>query len=347
MNKTVNKKNHPIVMIPAQIYLWIAVLIFGASGSVTRLVTEIGTNHLIDGRNPISLCNVLFVGNVCAFLVLFPLYRSQWNRQSLKQLTWKNWSSLTIVAILSGALAPALFFLALSLTMVSNVVLIGRIEPPLVLALSVWLLRERVNSWEVSGSVVSLIGVIITVLFQGLGSHTSNGGVFHIGIGELATAAGALAAAIATIISKVQLNQIPLGIFTIFRLIVGTVVFFFFALLLYGKEHFMDVFSPILWQWMLIYSLVIVVFGQLCWFMGLRIAKASEVSLASSFTPIAGILAAYLILGEAPNLAQYFGGTIVVVGIFLSQIGGRRSSATESAVHRGFDEEMEMGFKGL
>jgi hypothetical protein len=51
---------------PNPAYLGIAVLIFAASNSLTRKIVEIGQAHLIDGRNPISLCNVLFVGNLCA-----------------------------------------------------------------------------------------------------------------------------------------------------------------------------------------------------------------------------------------------------------------------------------------
>ena len=52
--------------ISGQAYLWLAIIIFGASSAVTRKLTEIGAQHFIDGRNPISLCNVLFVGNLCA-----------------------------------------------------------------------------------------------------------------------------------------------------------------------------------------------------------------------------------------------------------------------------------------
>lgn len=44
---------------------------------------------------------------------------------------------------LTLAIAPGLIFQALALTQVNNVVLVGRLEPPLTLALSVWLLRER------------------------------------------------------------------------------------------------------------------------------------------------------------------------------------------------------------
>jgi len=54
--------------IPSSIYLAIAVFIFASSNSITRKIVQIGQNNLIDGRNPISLCNVLFVGNITLIL---------------------------------------------------------------------------------------------------------------------------------------------------------------------------------------------------------------------------------------------------------------------------------------
>jgi drug/metabolite transporter (DMT)-like permease len=100
---------------------------------------------------------------------------------------------------------------------------------------------------------------------------------------------------------------------------------------------------------MLIYSIVIVVGGQLAWFMGIKKSTASEVSLANSFSPIAGILAAYFILSEAPNMAQYVGGSLILLGIVLGQIGisrmGDRAVARIMPVAIAMD--MEVGFKGV
>ncbi|MFM6154033.1 MAG: EamA family transporter, partial [Sphaerospermopsis kisseleviana] len=81
------------------------------------------------------------------------------------------------------------------------------------------------------------------------------------------------------------------------------------------------VFSPFLWQWMLVYGSVIVVLGQLFWLKGLRSSTVSSASLAGSFTPIVGIFAPYLVLGEVPNMAQYIGGSLILFAIFLSQVG--------------------------
>ncbi|MFM6132810.1 MAG: EamA family transporter, partial [Sphaerospermopsis kisseleviana] len=155
----VNKKDHLIPKIPGQIYLWLAILIFGASSAVTRKLTQIGAQHFIDGRNPISLCNVLFVGNLCALIVFLLVYGKQWNKRTLQELSKQDWLALTIVAILSGAVVPGLIFQALAITGVNNIILVGRLEPPLTIALSVWLLQERVNRWQIMAAVTAFLGV--------------------------------------------------------------------------------------------------------------------------------------------------------------------------------------------
>ncbi len=339
--------------ISGQIYLWLAILIFGASSAITRRLTEIGAQHFIDARNPISLCNVLFVGNICALIILIIIYRHQWNKAILNKLSRKNWLNLTKVAILSGAIAPALIFQALALTNVNNVVLVGRLEPPLTLALSVWLLKQRVNLWETVGAVTAFIGVTLTIILQSPEQTMINMGSFHIGIGEILTAIGAIALAISTIISKKHLSKIPLGIYSVFRTALGTIIFFFLALIIYGRDHFTDVFSPFLWQWMLVYGFVIVVLGQSFWIKGLRASTVPIASLVSSFTPLVGILAAYFILGEAPTMAQYIGGSLILIGVLLGQIGIRRHASPRTAfskmISTSAQQEVEtaIGFKGM
>ena len=329
--------------IPGRIYLLIAILIFAASNSVTRRLTELGADNLIDGRNPISFCNVLFVGNLCALLALIVIYGKEWNPNSLSRLDLTDWLSLIVVAALSGALAPAMFFFALEETAVNNVVLIGRIEPPITLALSVLILKARVNSQIILGAVLAFVGVILTILLQPTDNPMLSMGGFNIGRGELMTAVGAIALSISSIISKIKLNTIPLGIFTIFRTAVGTLIFFSLTAKLYGIAHFMDAFTPIVWQWMLLYGAVIVVGGQLAWFKGLKITEAADVSLASSISPIAGIAFAFLILGELPTVAHYIGGSVIVLGIIFNQMGAARQNKAIDAK----EMEEKVGFKGI
>ena len=329
--------------IPGRSYLLIAILIFAASNSVTRRITEIGANNLIDGRNPISFCNVLFVGNLCALAALVLIYGKQWNSSSLSRLSVGDWISMIAVAALSGALAPAMFFFALEQTAVNNVVLIGRIEPPITLALSILILKAKVNQQIIIGAVLAFIGVMLTILLQPSDNQMISMAGFDIGRGELMTAVGAIALAVSSIISKIKLDNIPLGIFTIFRTAVGTLIFFSLTVKLYGVAHFMDVFTPIIWQWMLLYGMVIVVGGQLAWFKGLKITSAADVSLASSISPVAGIVFAFLILGEVPTMAHYIGGSVIILGIIFNQLG--TAHLRDSVASKEMEEKV--GFKGI
>ncbi|MDB9526592.1 DMT family transporter [Oscillatoria sp. CS-180] len=308
-----------------RLYLMIAILIFGAANAVTRKLTDIGAQNLIDGRNPISFCNVLFVGNLCALGLLLLIYHKQLRPSILKQITFKQWLTLTLIAILSAVVVPMLVFTALSLTAVNNVILIGQVDAPLVLALSVLLLGDRVNGWVIAGAIVSFIGVSLTVLLQPPAPDMVNMGMgLEIGQGEFLTLLAAVFKAVSNLVSKISLREIPLGVFNIYRMLVGTVIFFGATLVLFNPEHLMDVTSPFLWQWMLLYSAVIVVGGQLAWFNGLKRSSASEVSFATAFNPIAGVLAAYALLGEVPTRAQYIGGVVILGGIVLNQIGVQR-----------------------
>jgi drug/metabolite transporter (DMT)-like permease len=332
-----------------RLYLLMAILIFGAANAVTRKLTDLGAQNLVDGRNPISFCNVLFVGNVCALALLLVIYHQQLRLAVVKPITPKQWVTLSAIAIIGGAIVPMLIFTALSITAVNNVVLISQIDTPLALALAVMLLGARVNRWVVAGAIVAFIGVALTVLLQPTGDEMLAMGMgFAIGQGEFLVLVAAVCQAVANLISKVSLQTIPLGFFNLYRTSVGTLFFFVATLMLFEPDHFMDVTSPFLWRWMLLYSAVIVVGGQLAWFSGLKRSTASEISLATAFTPVAGVFAAYLILGEVPTIAQYIGGAVILGGIVLNQIGVQKLNQTASAAQKiSQDMSQDVLYKGV
>ena len=333
------------------LYLWLAVLIFAASNSVTQKVTGIGTQNLIEGRNPISFCNVLFVGNLCALVMMGIAFGQEFNRRNLSHLSRGDWLSLGAIAILSGTLDPALVFAALNYTTVNNVVLFTQLEPPITLLLSVMLLGARVNRWTSVGSLLVLVGIGVTALLAYTNEPVrSMSSIILAGRGELFAVAGAIVGAISTVISKIRLQRIPLGIFSVVQTAIGTVVFFLIANVFFGSKHFADVLSPLLWKWMLLYGAVIVMAGQGCWFAGLRNSTSAQVTLATSVSPIAAVVIAYFILGEVPTTAQYVGGSVVAIGILLSLIGSLRDPATRApAMASAPIEKMNeiSGFKGI
>ncbi len=330
--------------IPGQAYLWIAILIFGASSSVTRKLTELGANQFMNGHNPISLCNVLFVGNVCALGLMLAIYHSQLTVANLRQISKLEWINLTIVAILSGAFAPAAIFRALALSPVNNIILLGRLEVPLILILSRFILQERLSRYQKIGAFVVLIGILFAVMGDRSDLSKSN---LMLGTGEVLTISAAIASAIATLINKQNLSTVPVGIYGIFRTGLGSIVFFFFAIKLYGSGHFAEIFSPFLWQWMLVYGGIIVVVGQSLWIKGSRESSLTVATIISCFHPIAGIFFSYWILAEVPTIQQAIGSGILLLGLLMTQTKSDRQQDISARSQLPDRNQNGGGFNGL
>ncbi len=325
--------------------VWVSLLIFAASNSVVVLLSQLGAMHLIEGRNAISFCNLLFVGNLCAFFSLSAIYWRSWTRENLSRLSARDWINLLIVASLSGALAPTFIFFALEKTTVTNVLLMGRIEPPLLLLCSAVFFKEKVDRWATIGTLITIAGALVIFGLQ----YKEDPMTF--GIGEFYAGSAAVIWVVVTLLSMQYLHHVPIGIFSIFRTLIGAIVFAAVVMVLFGADHFQDVLSPFLWKWMLVYGGIIIVAGQLLWYKGIAMTSASQVSLASSFTPVAGVIFAVLLLGETPNMAIVTGGAIIVLGIAVAQLGPVLESrvAARRALAAGEAVKLEGGvnFKGV
>ncbi len=324
--------------------VWVSLLIFAASNSVVSLLSELGAMHPIDGRNAISFCNLLFVGNLCAFLSLSAIYWRSWSPKNLSGLSGRDWANLLLVAVLSGALAPTLIFFALEKTTVTNILLVGRIEPPLLLICSALFFKEKVDRWAIAGTFITVIGAL--VIFGLQYQHDP----MAFGSGELYAGIAAVIWVVVTLVSVQYLHHVPIGIFAIIRTLVGALVFAAIVVALFGADHFQDALSPFLWKWMLVYGGVIIVIGQLLWYKGITMTSAAQVSLASAFTPIAGVIFAVMLLGETLSMPVIAGGSIIVLGIATAQLGPvlrrRREMRGEAATGKAVKLEGGVNFKG-
>lgn len=320
---------------------WLAVLVYAASNSIVTLLVDIGKANPVSGRNAITFCNLLFLGSLISLGPMLVIFRKDWTRDALRKLTRRDWGILTVSALLSSAITPGLFFYALEHTTVTNVVLIGRIEPPLFL-LATWVfLNEDLNPWALVAGVVALLGAVVMIGMRG------NGALFRFGAGELATVAATLSFIASTIVTRVGLREVPLGIFAIYRTAVGAIIYFLLAVYLLGPKHFQDLFAPVVLKWIWVYAIIVIVVGQFAWNLGLKYARSGDVSLATSFSPLAAILFAMLLLGEDPGPGLIPGGAIILLAIAIGHFGRRRSrNARRRAGKAALEHEGKLNFKG-
>ena len=322
-------------------FVWLAVLVYASSNSIVTLLVDIGSEHPVMGRNAITFCNLLFLGSLLSLIPMVFMFHKDWTLENLGKLSRKDWAILTLSAALSSALTPALFFYALEYTTVTNVVLIGRIEPPLFLLASFFILKERLDPWAFAAGLIALVGAVIIIALK------NDGTAFHFGKGEIAAVLATLSFIASTLVSRVGLKGIPFGIFSIYRTMLGTAIYYFLAIYLYGPHHFQDLFAPVVLKWVWIYAVIVIIIGQFSWNLGLKYARSGDVSLATSFSPLAAIIIAMLLLGEDPGPGLIPGGLIILLAIAVGQYGRKRQeTASHSAAKEALEHEGTINFKG-
>ncbi|MEM9128375.1 MAG: DMT family transporter [Pseudomonadota bacterium] len=307
-------------------FAWLAVIIYASSNSVVTMLVDIGEENILPtGHNAITYSNLLVLGSLLSVIPIAFLFRRDFTLQNIQNLRGSDWRVLTLSAFLSSALTPGLFFYALAYTSVTNVVLISRIEPPLFL-LATWLfLNERFSRRAMTAGVVALSGALVVI-----GLRDGNA-MFELGRGEWAAIGATLSYIASTLVSRKGLRDIPTGIFTVYRTLVGTAFYAVLAMLIFGRDVFADIFAPVLWTHIWVYVAVVLVLGQVAWTMALKYARTSEITLATSFAPIAAIMIAMALLGENPGPGLLPGAALILLAIFIGREAlGRTSDAPEN-----------------
>jgi drug/metabolite transporter (DMT)-like permease len=312
------------------IYLWISTLVFAAANSVFDKLSTLGSSHPINNHNPISFCNVLFVGNLVAGIVFLVVYHKSWRLENIQQVTTTQVCNLSLMTLFSTILGPIFYFLAIMLTQVINVVLISTTEIAFTLITGYVIFREKPSMLTLLSTVIAISGVLITFYLhqqelvpthmQLLRMNLGDGWLakFLLSIphsGELCAVLGAFFSVLGDQLIKKHIGGVPKSLYNTFRTFMGAIIFFMIALSLFGWGHFAEVFSPFLWQWMIVYGGIIVALAVYTYGQAAETISSDNLAIAAAFFPVAGVVFAFLIVGETPDFAQIFGGGVILVGI--------------------------------
>ncbi len=207
-----------------------------------------------------------------------------------------------------------LFFFALQHASVLTTTLLGSLQPIVVLFVARPLFNEQVTPWDVSWTVVSLLGVGVAVV----GANRGGKAVPTSLLGAVLGVASMLAFCGYFLVGKVQnshTTEPPPNPFTYMTAILTSSALTSLPFLAFSG-HMGDV-PPISRQqaFGLVLVTVIPTIGHVCLTFSHRHIDASVSSLVLLIQPILSALIAWWILGQRVVPAQGFGGIIVVVGI--------------------------------
>ncbi|NES19647.1 MAG: DMT family transporter [Symploca sp. SIO3E6] len=268
---------------------------------------------LSGGRStPISFCNVLFVGNLCAALVVLSWFGMSSIIKDLRQTPPKILIGLFINGCLASLLS-ALIFIGLNYTMVTNAVLLARLGPILYALAGAVIFGKMIRKWEWLGFSLIGVGILAILLIS------TN---FQLNRGDLLILASSFVYAITSIIGKFMLTQdTPLRTVVFTRNFVSSIIFFAIASIVFGPEHFADTFAGQLWIVMSIYALILIVLGQFLWYAALGRLDSRVVGKWTSATPIFGVIFAFVLNGERPSMIQIVAFVVIMIGIGITTLG--------------------------
>jgi len=262
-------------------------------------------------KTPISFCNVLFVGNLCAAITVIVFFGLSSIVRDLRQLPRRILLGLFINGCLA-ALLSSLIFLGLQYTTVTNAVLLGRLGPIIYALVGAIIWGKSILKSEWLGFSLIFLGILAIVLF---------GSNFQINRGDLLILVSTLVYATTSTIGKLMLSKdTPLGTVVFTRNFVSAVIFFAIANILFGPHHFNDAFAGQLWLVMAIYALIIIVLAQLLWYAALGRLDSRVVGKWTSLSPIFGVIYAFVLNGERPAIIQVMAFAVIMLGIWITTL---------------------------
>lgn len=179
-------------MFPPQLLVLVSRGLQSLATPVVALLVATAAQLGEEVEDAISVCNVLFVGNLCASLVVLITFGPRRINQQLQRLAPRVRFELYGFAALSAMLS-SLIFTALETTTVTNVVLLARLGPVLYVIGSAIVFTNAIRKPEWIGFSMIVLGVLSTVFA---------GNRFHLAWGDLLILISTVFYAAVTMMSK-------------------------------------------------------------------------------------------------------------------------------------------------
>lgn len=271
-----------------------------------------GTALAQGATTPISFCNVLFVGNFCAALVVLCWFKPGPIWQDIQRLPKRVCFGLVLDGGLA-ALNSALIYIGLEYTSATNAILLGRLAPVLYALSGALVFGRLISKREWLGFGFIIAGTLVVALI---------GANWMVNKGDALILLSTVVFAISSILGKAVLDQdVSLPALVFVRNASSSVIFFFVANLIFGPHHFADAFSGKLWIVMVIYALLIIVVAQFLWFDASDKLDSISVGRWATPAPAIGVLVAAVLNRQWPASNQVVGLLVIMVGVVITAFG--------------------------
>jgi drug/metabolite transporter (DMT)-like permease len=229
-----------------------------------------------------------------------------------------SWQQLKqgFAGIFEPALAYMVGIFGVQMTTASNATLIGSSEVILTIVFAAVFFGEKLTRMKLLLAGISFLGVLLLILKDIEGaSHSSL-------VGDLLVLTGAIFAVLYVLFSKKQINSAdPLQLTSSQQLVGLIVTVFCFSLLsLINPVYEVNTagISPQFWLLAVGSGIMQYALAFLLYLIALQKMPVSQAAFFVALIPVFGVVSAVVIIGEEPSLAQWIGGSMVIVSCYFA-----------------------------
>lgn len=222
--------------------------------------------------------------------------------------------------LLANVLGSVAYLQGLRLTSVPARAMTGRLESVDFLAASAWLLGDRYGGWVQVNASLTVLGVVTAVVFPVVVEHHPMEGK----VGYVYLVLGGWGYTLSLLITKKYLVHLPVGLLSLFKLSLGTILFHFLSVWQHGQMDMPSMASsssssfyypPALLRTMLWYAPLFVTSTQVLWLRALKLCSPSVLSIGMNANFVVTVLMGGVILGKWPTVGEMVGGAFILVSI--------------------------------
>src|SRR3989338_32018 len=258
----------------------------------------------------LSSTNIVFMEHILIGVLALPLL---WPRlKELKNLAWREWSSVIFIALGGSALATIFFTQSFHYVNPTVSILLQKLQPFIAIGLATFVLKENLSKRFWLWAVLAMFGAFL-VTFPDLKVAG-----FTLAGGTLGTVFALLAAFFwggSTVFGRLVLRKVSFQAMTAVRFL-GALIFLFLLSLYYGSLNEVASASGKDWLYVLIIAVLAGFVSLFIYYRGLRFTKASIATIGELAFPLSAVIVNWIFLDAKLDLMQIFGGLVLLFAVW-------------------------------
>lgn len=251
------------------------------------------------------------------FSVLFmlPIFLLKY-RKEITLLKKRDWIFSTFAGVFL-AFHFIFWFESLNYTSVASSTVLVTLQPIFAFAGTYFFFKERLSVKTILSAVIAISGSVII----SFGDFQLGGTAFY---GDILALIGCALITAYLLFGQDVRQRLSLITYTFVVYSISSITLFFYVLI---KGESFGPHSQSDWMWFVLLALIPNLLGHTLFNWAIRWVSTNAISIAILFEPVGASILAYYIFNESLSTAQIIGGIVVLLGILLFVVDGRKKTS--------------------